>query len=121
MAHPGEKRTQLRGLYVYQRLLENPDLDMESTILDWCEAAVGPEAAPHLRAYYAFWETFWRERAVRTRWWRFYDFFWGLHIMDPVEREDSSHLLLWVFSVIALGSSLLGTVLLFRHRRAVKR
>lgn len=56
--------------------------------------------------------------AVRTRWWRFYDLFWGLHIMDPVEREDTSHLLLWIFSVLALGSSLLGTVLLFRRRRA---
>ena len=59
--------------------------------------------------------------AVRTRWWRFYDFFWGLHIMDPVEREDTSHPLLWLFSVVALGSSLLGTVLLFRRRRALKR
>jgi hypothetical protein len=59
--------------------------------------------------------------AVRTRWWRLYDFFWGLHILDPAEREDTSHPLLWVFSVLALGSSLLGTVLLFRRRRALKR
>ncbi len=59
--------------------------------------------------------------AVRTRWWRFYDVFWGLHIMDPVEREDTSHPLLWIFSVLALGSSLLGTVLLFRRRRALNR
>ncbi len=56
--------------------------------------------------------------AVRTRWWRFYDFFWGLHIMDPVEREDSSHLLLWVLSAVSLASVLLGSALLFRRRRA---
>ena len=27
--------------------------------------------------------------ATRTRWWRFYDLMWGLHIMDPQTREDT--------------------------------
>ena len=27
--------------------------------------------------------------AKRTGWWRFYDFMWGLHIMDPGGREDT--------------------------------
>ena len=56
--------------------------------------------------------------AVRTRWWRFYDFFWGLHIMDPVERENSSHPLLWLSALLALGSCGIGTALLFRRRRS---
>lgn len=59
--------------------------------------------------------------AVRTRWWRAYDLMWGLHIMDPVGREDTSHALLWIFAVVALASSLLGTTLLFRRRKAVRR
>lgn len=56
-------------MYVYQKLLENPDLDLEETIQDWCRAAVGDEAAPCLRQYYAFWENFWREKATKTPWW----------------------------------------------------
>lgn len=56
--------------------------------------------------------------ALRTRWWRIYDFVWGLHIMDPVGRENTSHPLLWLFGTVALITSLFGTVLLFRRRRA---
>jgi hypothetical protein len=56
--------------------------------------------------------------AVRTRWWRFYDFFWGLHIMDLQTREDTHHPTLIVFAVLALAGSLLGTTLLFRRRKA---
>lgn len=55
--------------------------------------------------------------AVRTRWWRAFDFMWGLHIMDPVEREDTSHPLLIVTAALALLSILLGSVLLFRRRK----
>jgi hypothetical protein len=29
--------------------------------------------------------------ATRTRWWRFYDWMWGLHIMDLSGREDTHH------------------------------
>lgn len=57
---------------------------------------------------------------VRTRWWRAFDFMWGLHIMDPVEREDTSHPLLIVSAVLALVSVLLGVALLFRRRKARK-
>lgn len=56
--------------------------------------------------------------ALRTRWWRAYDLMWGLHIMDPVTRENTSNLLLWIFSTLALAGSLIGTVLLFRRRKA---
>lgn len=59
--------------------------------------------------------------AVRTGWWRFYDFMWGLHIMDLQTREDTHHPLLIGFAALALVLCLLGTVLLFRRRRAIKR
>lgn len=56
--------------------------------------------------------------AVRTRWWRFYDFFWGLHIMDLQTREDTHHPTLILFATLALTGSILGTTLLFRRRKA---
>jgi hypothetical protein len=59
--------------------------------------------------------------AVRTRWWRAYDFAWGLHIMDLQTREDTSNPFLWLFGTLALALSLLGSVLLFRRRRAPAR
>ena len=55
--------------------------------------------------------------AVRTRWWRIYDFMWGLHIMDLQTREDSHNRFVIVFGLLALFGALLGTVLLFRRRR----
>ena len=59
--------------------------------------------------------------AVRTRWWRVFDFMWGLHIMDLETREDTSHPLLIGFAAIALVTTLFGLTLLFRRRTARKR
>ncbi len=56
--------------------------------------------------------------AVRTRWWRFYDFMWGLHIMDLQTREDAHNPFTLAFGVITLLGALLGTILLFRRRKA---
>jgi hypothetical protein len=50
--------------------------------------------------------------ARRTGWWRFYDFMWGLHIMDPVGREDSHNPFIISFGIAALVSTLLAIVLL---------
>lgn len=55
--------------------------------------------------------------ALRTGYWRAYDFMWGLHIMDPMGRENTSHFLLWLTASAALLMSLLGSTLLFRRRR----
>ena len=46
--------------------------------------------------------------AMRTRWWRAFDFMWGLHILDPQTREDTSHPLL----ILACGAQ--------RDRRAAR-
>lgn len=56
--------------------------------------------------------------AVRTRWWRFYDFMWGLHIMDLQTREDAHNPFTIVFGSLAFVGALLGFLLLFRRRRA---
>ena len=55
--------------------------------------------------------------AVRTQFWRVFDFMWGLHIMDLQTREDTSHPLLILFAALGVLASLLGCVLMFRRRR----
>ena len=55
--------------------------------------------------------------ATRTRWWRFYDLMWGLHIMDPQTREDTHNPFVILFGLVALAMSVLGTILLPRRSR----
>jgi len=50
--------------------------------------------------------------AKRTRWWRFYDFMWGLHIMDLQGREDSNNPWVVSFAMLSLGMVLLALTLL---------
>ena len=56
--------------------------------------------------------------ALRTGWWRIYDFMWGLHIMDPATREDTHNPFVIAFAVLATFGALLGCILLFRRRKA---
>lgn len=56
--------------------------------------------------------------AVRTRWWRWFDFAWGLHIMDISEREDTSHPILILFAALGLSGAVIGCILMFRRRKA---
>jgi len=50
--------------------------------------------------------------AKRTNWWRFYDFMWGLHIMDLQGREDTNNPWVVSFAVLTLLTVLLALVLL---------
>ncbi len=50
--------------------------------------------------------------ARRTRWWRFYDLMWGLHIMDLETREDAHNPLTITLAIAALIMSLLAMALL---------
>jgi hypothetical protein len=50
--------------------------------------------------------------ATRTRWWRFYDLMWGLHIMDPTTREDTHNPFVIAFGIVALAMAVLGTIVL---------
>lgn len=61
-----------------------------------------------------------RVLAVRTGLWRWHDFAWGLHILDPAGRENSHHPLLIGSALLALVSVLSGVVLIgvrFGRRR----
>ena len=55
--------------------------------------------------------------AVRTRWWRFYDLLWGLHIMDLETREQPHNSFTITFGMLALAGAVLGSILLFRRRK----
>lgn len=53
--------------------------------------------------------------AVRTPWWRFYDLFWGLHIMDWTERENTHSPLIIISTLLALAVVATGALLTLRH------
>lgn len=58
--------------------------------------------------------------ARRTRFWRFYDWMWGLHIMDLETREDTHNPLIIGFGIATLLTTFLALVLLpmtIRRRR----
>jgi len=50
--------------------------------------------------------------AKRTRWWRFYDLMWGLHIMDPGGREDTHNPWVIGFGILALATTILALAML---------
>ena len=58
-----------------------------------------------------------RIEAVRTQWWRTFDFVWGLHIMDLQTREDTSHPILILFATLSVIGALFGCILMFRRRK----
>ena len=55
--------------------------------------------------------------ALRTSQWRWFDFMWGLHILDPRMREDTSHPVLIGAAALSLIGVITGTALLFTRRR----
>ena len=50
--------------------------------------------------------------ARRTRWWRFYDLMWGLHIMDPAGREDTHNPWIIGFASVSMVTVILALFLL---------
>ena len=60
--------------------------------------------------------------ARRTAWWRFYDFMWGLHIMDLETREDAHNPWLIGFGIVAAATTVMALILLpMTSRRKKKR
>jgi hypothetical protein len=58
--------------------------------------------------------------ATRTAWWRFYDWMWGLHIMDLETREDTHNPFIVGFGIAALLTTILALAMLpltIRRRR----
>ena len=50
--------------------------------------------------------------ARRTRWWRFYDFLGGLHVMDLDTREDTHNPWVIGFGIVTLLTTLMALILL---------
>ncbi|MCM8557526.1 PepSY domain-containing protein [Sphingomicrobium sediminis] len=53
-----------------------------------------------------------RIAAVRTGWWRAFDFMWGIHIMDLQTREHISNNWVRIFALLAMLTTLMALVLL---------
>ena len=51
--------------------------------------------------------------AIRSDSWRVWDFLWGAHIIDYRERDNINNILLKIFSILALLSSISGIALFF--------
>jgi hypothetical protein len=93
---------------------ENPPIELRRKIDSW------PVALDDGTRFYVSADTG-EIVARRTSWWRIYDFMWGLHIMDPVTREDTSNPFVIGFGIISLITTLLALILLpmtLRKRRA---
>ncbi len=56
--------------------------------------------------------------AVRTGLWRWFDFLWGLHIMDLQTRENINNPFLIASAALGFGGMLVGSILMFRRRKA---
>ncbi|MDG1521555.1 MAG: PepSY domain-containing protein [Hellea sp.] len=52
--------------------------------------------------------------SIRSQSWRIWDFMWGIHIMDWVERDNISNIFLKFFSFLALITSISGIFLFMR-------
>ena len=52
--------------------------------------------------------------AIRSNKWKIWDLMWGFHIMDWKERDNIDNILLKIFSILALVSSVTGIMLFFK-------
>ena len=52
--------------------------------------------------------------AIRSDSWRAWDLLWALHIMDYQDRDNINNLLLKIFSILALVSSITGVLLFLK-------
>lgn len=54
--------------WIFAKLLWNPHQDVDALLDTWYRHAVGPLAAPKLKAFYALWEQFWEKDVFHSRW-----------------------------------------------------
>lgn len=81
--------------YILLRLLWDPRADVDALLQGWCAAAVGPDAAPHLEAWFRQWERIWTEQVPQTAWFetgsRTYLKFNSDNYLAAVQPEDLAH------------------------------
>ncbi|RAV20303.1 DUF4838 domain-containing protein [Paenibacillus contaminans] len=56
--------------WISAKLQWNPNLNVDDLTNEWVERAVGAAAAPYLKQYYAYWETFWTTRIFQSSWYQ---------------------------------------------------
>jgi len=55
-------------LYIALKLQWDPTLDVDALLREWCEKAVGADAATDLLTYYYMWQRFWTQTVVSSPW-----------------------------------------------------
>ena len=68
--YPSESWHEGPKFYLALKLLWNINTDVDATLDEWYRLAVGPEAAPILKEYYARLEDFWTHRVQETNWFK---------------------------------------------------
>ncbi len=110
-AYPTAAWSEGPKLYVFFKLLWDPTRDVDAMLDEWCNLAVGRKAAPHLRAYYAFWEDFWTRRVPTTDWFTngvrrtCYLPMHGTGYFDALEVDDLDRCEAWMSQVKALAQT----------------
>lgn len=54
--------------WIQAKLLWNPYYNVDSLLNVWYLNVAGKQAAPHLKAFYSIWETFWTKDILETTW-----------------------------------------------------
>jgi hypothetical protein len=93
---------------------DHPPLDLRKSVETW---QVGMSDGTHFYVDAGSGEVV----AKRTGFWRFYDFMWGLHIMDPAGREDTHNPWIIAFALVSVTTVILALILLpltIRRRKA---
>ena len=90
--------------YLTLKLLWDPHLDVDMTLREWYERAVGKAAAPELEAYYSYWEKFWTERIIQSSWYskeHMWMNFGNPGYVDIVTEEDLAKSRTWLEAALA--------------------
>lgn len=97
-------------LYVFMKLLWNPDADVDAMTSEWYRLAVGEQAAVPLAKYYDFWEDYWTKRVPRTDWFaqcagRIYFDFTATGYLDELTEQDLQQCRRWIDQVVKLAQT----------------
>jgi hypothetical protein len=97
-------------LYLFMKLLWDPNTDVDQTLSEWYRLAVGEKAAVPLAEYFQHWEEYWMKRVPRTDWFkqyvgRVYMDFDQLGYLDELKQEDLDQCRKLMDQVVALADT----------------